>query len=298
MVEEAQCILRVNKNGLTIGGKRYQQYQRYRNDFSSTPRRILSGVSGNDIVYKCGRDVRDWKTVNKMEVRIAKTADPHVHSQPTYMFEMLSKKVSNLNLVCREFGARLCSGWSKSQGDDALATTSNVRTHSQTKFRTWGRIMCGTEDRLTANTVMLEGCKMSGHVNDFGTVALDLSNVQSYSIFPGQLIGVEGKNPTGNSLVVERLFASRHVPPCPRPKLEEDLHVIAAAGPFTDRENLDYQPLVELMKSVAETEPHVLILVGPFVPVHHPAIRDATINETFQELFESVVERVMKYVKG
>ena len=59
----------------------------------------------------------------------------------------------------------------------------------------------------------------------------------------------------------------------------EALSVVVACGPFTTADNLEYEPLEELLTNVASEKPDVLILVGPFVDASHPLLQqgDATL---------------------
>ena len=59
----------------------------------------------------------------------------------------------------------------------------------------------------------------------------------------------------------------------------EALSVVVACGPFTTADNLEYEPLEELLGNVASEKPDVLILVGPFVDASHPLLQegDATL---------------------
>ena len=40
---------------------------------------------------------------------------------------------------------------------------------------------------------------------------------------------------------------------------------MVASGPFTSRQNLRYDTLQDLMTLVRRDQPHVLVLMGPFV---------------------------------
>ena len=268
-------------------------------NFSETSLRGFNIDVQGKIVEKLGRDVADWKNLNNRVVSIGKTSDPHLPIQAKYMFELLSKKSANLRQLCRAFGSSLCNAWNIITGlDTAPPTNPNARIPLQTKFRTWGRILGTNDGKLKADAIFLEGTKLSRRKNEPATVQLDLTNVQSYSMFPGQILAVEGTNPSGNSLVVQSLFAMGYPKPLVKPKLSENLHIVVAAGPFTNNEGLEYQPLFQLMDHVVELDPHVLILVGPFVPVNHPEIENATIENTFQELFEKLIEKLMSYING
>lgn len=74
---------------------------------------------------------------------------------------------------------------------------------------------------------------------------------------------MRGINPEGNIFVAEKIC------PFQLPKQPEinflpnvdTVSAIVASGPFTTSDNLDYQPLIDLIEYTVEHEPDVLILV-------------------------------------
>ena len=60
--------------------------------------------------------------------------------------------------------------------------------------------------------------------------------------------------------------------------LGRPLSVIMAAGPFTTSDNLDYDPLKDLLLKALETQPDVLILTGPFVDVSQKILESGDIQ--------------------
>lgn len=51
------------------------------------------------------------------------------------------------------------------------------------------------------------------------------------------------------------------------------LSLMAIAGPFTTSDNLDYQPLLDLINRISTQNPDVVILTGPFVDVEHKLVQ-------------------------
>lgn len=72
------------------------------------------------------------------------------------------------------------------------------------------------------------------------------------------------------------------------------LHVVIASGPFTQSDTLTYQPLEDLVVYVQEHQPHVLILIGPFLDALHPQVIDGSLAQTFDEIFENIVETLVR----
>jgi DNA polymerase alpha subunit B len=131
---------------------------------------------------------------------------------------------------------------------------------------------------------MLEG---SRHTSNGMRVEVDLTNVkdskQSYSLFPGQIVAIEGINTSGRKLLAQRICEGAAHPPEQTSvhdlmKFHHDaqegspLQLLTACGPFTSSDNLEYEPLLEFMIKVNEHQPDVVILMGPFVDMRHKRV--------------------------
>lgn len=159
--------------------------------------------------------------------------------------------------------------------------------------------------RLNHSSVLLEGSRRESGGR---RVLLDLDQIGSYSLFPGQIVLVQGVNSTGRKMSATRLV-STSPNKLPRSKPSEimefnhsekglggqPLSLCVAAGPFTTSDNLLYEPLNELFRWVFTKQPDVLILVGPFVDISHPIVSSGDIevmpdegrsfNASFEMLF-------------
>ena len=67
------------------------------------------------------------------------------------------------------------------------------------------------------------------------------------------------------------------------------LSVIVAAGPYTVSDDLSYEPLQELLQTCHDSQPDVLILIGPFVDADHPLVASGSCEEPFEGIFTSKV---------
>ncbi|MGH0169931.1 UNVERIFIED_CONTAM: hypothetical protein FKN15_057985 [Acipenser sinensis] len=68
-----------------------------------------------------------------------------------------------------------------------------------------GQIGCDSNGKLNSKSVILEG----DQEHSFGMqVPVDLSELREYSLFPGQVVVMEGTNSTGRRLVASRLYES------------------------------------------------------------------------------------------
>jgi DNA polymerase alpha subunit B len=56
------------------------------------------------------------------------------------------------------------------------------------------------------------------------------------------------------------------------------LSVTVAAGPFTTADNLNYEPLEQLLSKALVDKPDVMIFVGPFVDITHPLLSSGDVK--------------------
>jgi DNA polymerase alpha subunit B len=135
-------------------------------------------------------------------------------------------------------------------------------------------------------------------------VNVDLRTLQSkkisYSLFPGQVVAIEGMNPTGRSIIAHRVCeGAAHA--SNRSAIKELRHyhyekqngsaakVLTACGPFTTSDNLEYQPFVDLMHVVLEQLPDVVILTGPFVDMRHKDIKTGNVQLELEDNVHQIV---------
>ena len=156
-----------------------------------------------------------------------------------------------------------------------------------------GRVCCDGEGRLNEASVLLEG---SVECSRGMRVRVDTSGLPHVNLFPGQVVAIEGLNPSGHCLVALSVLGG-----LPRPLARSapaalgraaartgaaGLDLVVASGPFTTTEDLSFRPLQELLRQLRAEPPDVLVLAGPFVDREHPQVRNGLIDATFAELFE------------
>ncbi|KAF8770821.1 DNA polymerase alpha subunit B-like [Argiope bruennichi] len=161
-----------------------------------------------------------------------------------------------------------------------------------------GRICSDSSGRLNATSVLLEG---SQELSSGQTVPLDLSSVEKFSIFPGQIIAGTGINNLGKKLVLKTLFENTFPDYHSKvPSLEnclDSLGVVIAAGPFATADTMSYEPLWDLMKYVKTHMPHIVILIGPFVDIKNDFIENGDLNETYDDIFKRLVLEILKNIE-
>lgn len=118
---------------------------------------------------------------------------------------------------------------------------------------------------------------------------------QPYSLFPGQIVAVEGINSSGRTMQATRIIEGAVPPPPPSPlpslattcpgvenepqqphQQQHPLSIMAVAGPFTTNDNLDYDPFIDILMTVIKDAPDVVILCGPFVDERQPLISSSS----------------------
>lgn len=137
-----------------------------------------------------------------------------------------------------------------------------------------------------------------------GVRKLDLLAIENVSLFRGQVVVVDGVNNGPHTRYIAQSVYSIANPDAQLLSDAEnvlrsrELHLMIGAGPFTAKEDLSYEPLTELLRQVKVRQPHVLVLVGPFVDEHHPMIQAAATHLTFEQIHEGVMTKIEEYLAG
>ncbi|KAI4461343.1 dna polymerase 2 alpha 70 kda subunit [Holotrichia oblita] len=157
----------------------------------------------------------------------------------------------------------------------------------------YGRIKSDDGKKLNSRTVVLE---TSRDFNGPKEIVLNISNVKSYSLFPGQIIAAKGITVAKNFIVQEIYSDASPEFISELPHIPQHLRIIVAVGPYTLSENLLYEPLQDLLKQIVQEKPNILILIGPFLDSAHPDV--LIMEETFESYFEILVNNIMDCLTG
>ncbi|BFZ57755.1 DNA-directed DNA polymerase alpha subunit pol12 [Savitreella phatthalungensis] len=196
--------------------------------------------------------------------------------------------------------------------EDELA---NPARESQQTVLCIGRIVCDSigGGRLNPQSVLLETSRRLGTGS---RTRLDLSQLSSFSLFPGQLVALRGSNAGGAAFRVEEIINVPLLPPsasAPAEFAQSPTTCIVAAGPFTTDSDLLFEPLRQLASVAAQHKPDQIILLGPLLDVSHPMLRSGDFDapetikledgddspcETLDDLFRVLVSPILRGLPG
>lgn len=158
-----------------------------------------------------------------------------------------------------------------------------------------GTIFADDDGPLTQTSTILVGsdetrCRM---------VHLNLSQVKSFAIFPGQIVMVSGFNPRGDRFMVQEIITEQDLNSVKPIKWsissDEQLTFLVAASPFTSEDDFLYKPLHSLLSHLKENKADILLLLGPFINDDHKLIfEDFAISSTFNTFFEQILDWIME----
>ena len=123
---------------------------------------------------------------------------------------------------------------------------------------------------------------------------LNLSRLDKFSIFPGQIIAVRGyKHPDEKFIHVKEIMTGVPPPLIGRPITTHPLNVYIVAGPYTPTNNLEYKPLKDFVRVLSEAKPDLLIMMGPVISEETEALGTREFKGDYSELFRKSVEMVL-----
>lgn len=166
-----------------------------------------------------------------------------------------------------------------------------------------------TEDKLSAGTVVLE---TSRKVGSGARIRLNIKGMANYALFNGQIVAVRGTNASGDYFSVTEFL---EIPMLPSAAFDSEAknnshparRIITASGPYTPTNNLDYEPLENLVRHINSEMPHAVILMGPFVDSCHPMVQNgdfdipsddsgATLDDLFRLKVSSQLQKIDKSI--
>ena len=202
----------------------------------------------------------------------------NVHGRYRFMFTTLEERARSLDKHLLRIQEDICKRYE-------ITEIQPVGIPCQDLVWVCGRIYCeAAEGQINKTSVQLEGSLKESCGR---RVHLDLSEYenQSFALFPGQIVFVQGINSSGRKMIVKHIIEG-----IPRPRMctsltqlrkyhtspyyqnNQPLSLFMASGPFTTSDNLLYEPLEDLLRQVLNKKPDILILIGPFVDISQPLL--------------------------
>lgn len=203
-----------------------------------------------------------------------------------YMFQRLRDVRNVLTEKIEELGDSLKSHFN-------IEEFSPVSLPAQDSITVLGQVCCDSNGKLNAQSVLLEAGPEQGGQQ----VPVDLSELKDYSLFPGQVVVMEGMNTTGRKMMASKLYEGVPLPfYTSEVKMETDeepINVLVACGPYTPSDSLNFDPLLDLISVIVRDRPDVCLLLGPFVDSKHEQIEKAQVTETFEAIFSRCIESIV-----
>ncbi|XP_074861832.1 DNA polymerase alpha subunit B isoform X2 [Carettochelys insculpta] len=165
---------------------------------------------------------------------------------------------------------------------------------SQEPVTVLGQIGCDSNGKLNAKSVILEGDREH---SSGGQVPVDVSELKEYSLFPGQVVVMEGINSTGGKLVASKLYEGVPLPFYQLTGQTEDLEqqmVLIACGPYTTSDSITYDPMLDLIDVINKDKPDVCILFGPFLDAKHEQVENCQLTRSFEDIFKHCLKMIIE----
>eukprot|EP00066_Takifugu_rubripes_P005908 XP_003970292.1 PREDICTED: DNA polymerase alpha subunit B [Takifugu rubripes] len=226
-----------------------------------------------------------------VQVELYEGEEDPLHSSYKYMFQRLRDVRNVLTEKIEVLGERLRSHFN-------IEEFSPVSLPAQDSITVLGQICCDSNGKLNAQSVLLEAGPDQGGQQ----VPVNLSELKEYSLFPGQVVVMEGMNTTGRKLTASKLYEGVPLPfytnNSGTEATEEPVNILVACGPYTPSDSLTFDPLLDLIHVIARDRPDVCILLGPFVDSKHEQIEKAQVTETFEAIFSRCMESIVDGTKS
>ncbi|KAM9894736.1 hypothetical protein OXX79_008508 [Metschnikowia pulcherrima] len=205
------------------------------------------------------------------------------------------------------------------QYKDTEVSLSNPCMSSQFDIICCGRVVPDTpyydpshQQGLNDKSLFLETSRFGGIAQ---RIPMDVSNLEEYSFFPGQIVALKGSNPTGRTFVVHEVLP---LPALGTPVSSiEDIQrdqipgqgskIFIAAGPFSNQHSLNYDKLAALVHSLnTHIRPQVAVFFGPFLDLTNHAVENGDVvleglpqaqqPKNLDELFQTKIKPILEQI--
>jgi len=273
------------------------------NKLEATPSAQISSSAQKTPRCVVSPDAFAANNVDKPYRHLFTTLEERARVLDNQLVEMQDVMAEHYGLRALDYGAENEADNAEKESDD-IAPLEAVGVARQDKICCVGRICnAAHEGRINATSILLEGTRFA---SSGARPEVDLSDMKSskasFSLFPGQIVAVEGINISGRKMVASRICEGA-APEAPKSSVQEllrfhhddanqagmPLKIMTACGPYTTSDSLEFEPLLDLMNIVNTEKPDVVILCGPFVDLRQPAVRSGQVTLQFEDGVETVV---------
>ncbi|XP_054426587.1 DNA polymerase alpha subunit B [Pteronotus mesoamericanus] len=202
-----------------------------------------------------------------------------------FMFQKLPDIREVLTCKIEELGSELKEHYK-------IEAFTPVLVPAQEPITLLGQIGCDSNGKLNNKSVILEGDREH---SSGARVPVDLSELTEYSLFPGQVVIMEGINTTGRKFVATKLYEGVPLPfyqPTEEDGDFEQTMVLVACGPYTTSDSITYDPLLDLIAIINHDRPDVCILFGPFLDAKHEQVENCLLTSPFEEVFKQCLRTI------
>uniref|UniRef100_A0A8C4ENS4 DNA polymerase alpha subunit B n=1 Tax=Dicentrarchus labrax TaxID=13489 RepID=A0A8C4ENS4_DICLA len=224
-----------------------------------------------------------------VELELLEGPEDSLRCSYKYMFQRLRDVRNVLTEKIEELGEGLKSHFN-------IEEFSPVSLPAQDGITVLGQVCCDSNGKLNAQSVLLEAGPEQGGQQ----VPVDLSELKEYSLFPGQVVVMEGMNTTGRKLMASKLHEGVPLPfytsEVKMEMDEEPMNVLVACGPYTPSDSLTFDPLLDLINVIVRDRPDVCLLLGPFVDSKHEQIEVGL--PTFEAIFTRCIDSIVDGTKS
>lgn len=221
-----------------------------------------------------------------------KTLSPNVN----YMYDTLLEKCTIAADRIFDIGKDICIKLIQDRpteyNEELYDNMSHVDIPHQTTIKCIGRICSDSDCELALHSTIIVGADEM----KLRTARMNFNRMKSFSLFPGQTVLAKGFNPRGDTFFVDEIFAERNLKYADTPKLDENLYIAVAAGPYTFANDLNYEPINDLLAYCIKHKPDVLILIGPFLDADHRLVQDCSMKCSFETYFDNLISRIMEAI--
>lgn len=204
-----------------------------------------------------------------------------------FMFQKLPDIREVLTCKIEELGSELKEHYK-------IEAFTPVLVPAQEPVTLLGQIGCDSNGKLNNKSVILEGDREH---SSGARVPVDLSELKEYSLFPGQVVVMEGINTTGRQLVATKLYEGVPLPFYQPTEEDGDIEqnmVLVACGPYTTSDSITYDPLLDLIAIINHDRPDVCILFGPFLDAKHEQVENCLLTSPFEDVFKQCLRTIIE----